>query len=464
MDILLIIFIFFVLTALFSINQKNYLYLMCFILPFHTLILSLLYKFHLPISYIRVISSWKEIAIISMLLVIFTFTITKVVLSRETISIKFVDLPVYLFFTLSIVYLVFPLDRNQPLLLRIVGFRSTVFFVFSYIIGKNIRLNEIQLMRILKRVSIFGFFVATWGLFEYLFLPYSFYTSVLGVEAFQEEYLGIHTGQYGVPVNWHTSVGQFRRAVSFFLGPHGHAGFYLISIIIAIVFLKYKIIKNNFFRTANIIIQFLVFLLAFTRSTWIAIITQITIIGKTERSRKILSIGLLAALGIILIVVFSYNFEDSYSNKIFVLNEGSSFGSHIIGWGLAFYQNLSRPLGHGLGTSGHIYSRYKGSWDSGSLVSAGEGEFFSVWHELGIIGLFVYLLMLWMFIVQLKKIRRMNSDYIKPIATISILVFIGVMIMGIFTVPRNIPFVWNLCWFLLGYTSRFLKPFTKFGL
>lgn len=374
-----------------------FLVLLTFGFILHPMLVSkiLVTKFQLTGITEKIVLSWKDV----LLLLIFLRSLFDI---RGSQKYKF--LPNAFLYLLAFIFLgTSYLFIKSDFISSLSGYRYDYEPFLILFAAYNLKFDRQKLLNFLKLFLIFSFLLAIWALFQ---------ANILGTKFLFENGYG-NNGRLDPAyfIAGHT----FQRAMGTLAAPNNYGVFVGISIIIAVYFRSY--FKYKWLYYVFLTIQCISLIETFSRSAWLGLIMCIIIYVLLEKKKNIfMIIVFIATLGCLLFfIVLIANPDNTIVNyliKTITLEDSSSLG-HWNSWveGINFIAN--NPFGIGLGIAGP-----KASALTGEFLNV-ESSYFLIAYELGIIGLFVFLIfnmsILWTFKKRFTFLREEESSFIKSV-------------------------------------------------
>ena len=417
------------------------------LLPFHFPAMLLMFNVGIGHDSIRAFSVWKEVAALGLLAVLLVRQVGSGKLPRTRV----LDGIILAFFLLNFLYLIFPVmsPREVALAARAQGFRDNTFFVILYFIGRlaPLAVSEVRLVAA-TAIGVGAFGVAV-GLVERVLLPIQIFFDPLHLDDFMRDYVNLHFFT-GIPFNFWTSTGTVRRSVSFYLSSQHFATASVLLFPLVLVLRRPLRPFPAALRMPLLALFAVGLALPLTRSVMLACFLQIVLIGwATRRPHYVLSGVLSVAL---MVTAASALFDVSgYVRSVVSTPEGSLL-SHVSSWRDATGIVQAYPFGVGFGIFDSVAER---AATGGAGVLAGEGEYAFTAVALGVPGLLLFLALqggtAWMLF---HTWRGGDSASVRQLALFVLAVFLGYVIVGMFTQVRHIPAVLFPLWWLVGAVAR----------
>jgi O-antigen ligase len=427
------------------------LYLYIMILPFQYLIMMILFGvLKLPPRLILVLSSWKEILI---LVVILTALIHSLQKKSFKLTLTFVDVLMVIFLVYGLFHFVVPdsfLGVESSLNLKLYGFKADFLFVFIYFAGRTVSLTKRNIHFITKLLIFIGLFTAIIGIIEVLFINEQIFVK-LGYQEYTNDYLGIfYNGKYGLADNFWTDFGgiSLRRSVSVYMSAQPFSQSFLLIIPITLVLLFNPGFRKKKLLSVALLIMLLALLMTITRAVIIMCSVQIALLGVLLKKWNTTVILTLFSFLILIFVMVTPNFF-AFIERTINLEDPSALG-HIRMWERSITYFQEHPLfGVGLGMAGETSQRFQG------LEAGGESEYFVYASELGLIGLTLYCVI---FLSVLKRgfraFFKTKEPYTKNFILAVTMCGLGILIVSTISYTRGAIFGYFIFWWLAGYLVR----------
>jgi len=406
-------------------------------LSVYTLLLSLLFKLTQSVLLINILKSIKEL--IPALFILIVFLASKITMKLKLVKL---DLYILLFGLLCVVYLSLPGSGS----VKFFGFKSLTFFLLPYVLGRIINLKINQKLSILKLFVSIGLLASLLGLIEFIF--YSSIHELTGYSAYNQFFFNQNpSGHYGLTWTFETGSGH-RRFSSFFANPLEYASSILLIFPIAFGIFNYNKennINSKIGRFAFLIIAVSI-IFPFSRASSIALMLEFFVIAIVfNKTRMLLNVVVIS------FTVFALLFISGKGVRSFVINtitfENASSKGHLEEWGNGFSAILDTPLGHGLGTSGTIGARFDNK-------TGGENQFVINGVQLGILGLLLYLLIIWESIRKNLQLFRYGTGIDKWIGFVVVVTRIGIIIPTFTSAIETYLFLSFSLWLLTGISVK----------
>lgn len=404
-------------------------------LPFHVAAMAILFGgLGLSASTVRSIATWKELAVVFLLVAVITRAATgRGPKTRLTLC----DIWVGGIITIAAVFFLageswFQLDL--PRLAKYLGFRDIAFYLLLYYVGRATP-EVLSDLRTLRRFYVVGFVVAAIGLVEWMFVGPD-QLVVLGVAAYFQDFLGLTaftTGnEYGLPTSYWTRIGgrEVQRIGSVFLGGQGMAVPFLLLLPAATGWLVLRRRRLNLLVWAGYAVMWAGLLLTLTRVTIIACALQVGAFFLLLR-RPIATVSAAATgVAVFLVTLVAVPGVAGFVWDTLTWQTGSS-RTHLEDWTRGYEAMLTHPFGAGLGTTDLAAVRV------GILPLAIDNQYLEYAVELGLLGLALHLLIFVAITAAAFRVIRESSDettrtsaMVVAVATLGIL--INALTAGVF--------------------------------
>lgn len=356
------------------------------------------------------------------------------------------DKSLILFVMLAGSFLILPIGEAS-FLSKLVYFKNLLLLPIFYFFGRNIKLDIGHWRKAYK--ILFGLILCTtavvvlekvMGVHLHAVLDWSRYQ----LDVYDNEVGGI----FGIGFTFEAQGGKPRYG-SFFAHPLELSASMLLPVALSIYLLlnvRFRENKVKYFMFLGTALLCVV--LAYSRATFVAFFIMIIYMAFLLRYYKILFSAFLAAI-IFTLYVFYFASEDL---RYFVIDtitfQNSSSITHLIDWAEAVESMIANPLGIGLGTSGNV------SGVEEELSIGGENQFLIFGVQMGVIGMLLYICILYLAIrdsAKAYKFADTKEERIIPFVAAS--VKIG-LLLPLFT--ANVEaylFISLVSWWLVGYSE-----------
>lgn len=348
--------------------------LFLFILPFHTLLTSYLIPTYFNIDNTYT-SPWRELLV---LLLLFKLLVNK---RSKKISLNLLAISIILFVAVITVSAL----AGKLSVASLYGFRV---YSFPFLIFCTLYFSPVKSIDKLKKTIIISSFIACIYGFLQIFV---FDTRFL---------LDIGYGKNGyLDHSFYIAGAEFQRLVGPFGSPNEFGSFLVLIILFTFDFYRKNI---KLFYLVIIIFELIALIYTFSRSAWISlIIASIYYLYKSRliSAKFIFSTMYFGVMMLLLVPIFSNKLFERIATHLFntvTLNEPSSRG-HLDSLIDGFYNMLLNPMGFGLGLSGPR------SKSLGTNIINVENSFILIAYELGIIGLLLFIAIIYFLIQFIKK-------------------------------------------------------------
>ena len=252
------------------------------------------------------------------------------------------------------------------------------------------------------------------------------------------------TGNYGLSWTFERQ-GSLPRFAAFFSNPLDFAASLLLFFSVGLNLLLHS--KYNSNRLAYLgLLLLVIFSFFFSYSRGAIIASGILVFFTLFLEKKYFLLRI--ALGLVVMLV-TYIFFSSYELDYFVLDtfnfQNTSSLGHLLEWLEGIESMLLHPMGIGLAMSGN------GNGVEQALKISGENQFLIYGVQMGFLGLFIYISMLFKAIKDsLKVFKDSSKQHVRSISYVAAATKIGLLI-PLFTANAELYlFVAFLSWFLIG--------------
>jgi len=414
----------------------------CLYLPFYTTILSVVYKQTGSALAVGVFQYSKELIV---LLAIVAFVLYKRDFFAYGFKLLLIDYVFIIFLGLAMAFVVLPIGAAS-LLQKVLYFKNIAVLGIMYFFGRNARLEDVKVGTISK--VIFGIAIAAFllNLFEYY--TDTHFQSTTGYALFNEAINKKEPeGSFYLTWTFETQTGQ-KRFASFFSNPLELASAVMLMFPMALIyFLKESNPVKKLLYTAVVFCTIGSLVLAFSRASLAALFVQLTFIAFILRYYKIIyGMAFLAAVAGIYLTYFASRDLQDFIYDTVTFQNASSVG-HLVEWFQGIESMINSPQGIGLAMSGNA-----ASVDDSSKVG-GENQFIIFGVQLGVFGLFLYCLLLFLAVLySLRAYRSAHSAEDRVIPFTAAAAKVG-LLLPLFTSNVEIYlFVAYVSWWMVGYS------------
>ncbi|GAB5524371.1 MAG: hypothetical protein Roseis2KO_22430 [Roseivirga sp.] len=442
--LLVIAYVIFAAFILNGIGQGKLHYLLVYLvvfLPGYTIFLSVTYAF-LEIEGLTMLLRYSKELVILYALCIWALGRKK---SLLTSSWKFSVLDWHFigFFALSGSYLVLPIGEAD-FVSKATYFKNIMLLCIVYLFGRQIPISFNQWKSIFRLVITFTIIAFSVVLLERITSTH--FHSYLGYARYTSDILGLEpTGSFGLNWTFQAQGGQPRYG-AIFSNPLEFSASMLVSFAIAMIYLLFVQHESNKFKYLGLLVAVSIcVMLAYSRATFVAFFIVVLFMALLLRFYKIIGAAGLAGLALVIYVLFFAPDDTRYFVEDTLLFQNSSSITHAIEWLEGVNSMIENPMGIGLAMSGNA-----GGVDD-DLRVGGENQYLIFGVQLGVIGLFIYLGMLYFGIRNSWRAYRMSfsrTDKIVPFIAAS--VKFG-LLLPLFTANAEAYlFVSLFSWWLVG--------------
>lgn len=420
---------------------------MTWALTFHILIIALLFGLlHLPMSVVRGIAAWKEIATVLLVILV----IGRAAMGRgPRVAITASDLCAggWLALTAVVFLTEATVLRNfVPLRAALFGLRDAAFFVLFYFVGRAT--PEIADGDALARRAYMVLLVTcTVAILEQIFITPQMLV-VLGVGSYVRDFLGteVYTqgNVYGLPDNYWSLMGGHlvRRSGSVFLSSQGFALIFVVFLPGATLWALRNDVGGAVRRHLGYAVIWAGLLTTFTRAA--IVIGLVQLLAILAWRRRATSVALAAAVGL---AVFLVGLVAVPGLATFVLDtltwQSGSSTSHLKDWTNGVTAFLEQPWGYGLGTTDQSAVR------GGLEPITSDNLYLKYAVEMGLPGLLLLVGTLTSFVGAGVRLTRFGTEEPQRWLGLTVaLATLGVIVYGVTGVIFSDPIVaYLLFWF-----------------
>ena len=440
LSIIYIGFIGFVLKKIFEGDIYYLLLYILFTLPFYSTLQLIIFKGFNVIPFVNLLKYSKDFVFFTGFFILI-FGKKESFIEREW-QLTLLDKLFLGFMTLTLIYTLIPLG-SASLLSKMIYAKNIFLMGIIYFLGRHTNIDEQRWRFIVKFIIclIVGSFLLALleiisGVHLQSILDYGRFNSIM--------YDVSPTGNYGLSWTFERQ-GSLPRFAAFFSNPLDFAASLLLFFSVGLNLLLHS--KYNSNRLAYLGLLLLVifsFFFSYSRGAIIASVILVFLTLFLEKKYFLLRI----ALGLVVLLV-TYIFFSSYELDYFVLDtfnfQNTSSLGHLLEWLEGIESMLLHPMGIGLAMSGN------GNGVEQALKISGENQFLIYGVQMGFLGLFIYISMLFKAIKDsLKVFKDSSKQHVRSISYVAAATKIGLLI-PLFTANAELYlFVAFLSWFLIG--------------
>lgn len=417
------------------------LYLLLLITPVHLLLMIILYGVvGLSVSQVYLFASWKEVAIVILLI----YAVLSAMLHLELMKppkIYFVDICVALYIGLNLLYFFF-IDSQTGMVAKMYGLREGILPGIVYFVFRLIPFNPKQVWTTFKLILVLGMVAGIIAIAERLISPVNLLISI----GYREYFMDVISVPQVLNKDlllahnyWsYTSLGPLRRVGSIFVHP---LVFGISSILIVVVGAYYAAFRKK--SVLYLVIPLIALFFTLSRGPIIASLIGISVlitIRKKGHSRGILYLGIILLLLLFVlspaVMAFLHDtlkFKDtSVISRIGALNRGLNF-------------IMENPLGGRLTTA---FARFQ-------TMGGYESQYLETASQVGVLGVFLLLVMtLTPALKGLRFLQVCKNEYERSLLTICAASGVAFFFFGFINSIWNNPFVLVGYWWLAGATMQ----------
>jgi len=425
---------------IFEAKWEYVIYFLLLYLPIYITLLSISYKATGAVLWVQFFQIAKEFVVISALI---SFLVYHKNLWEKVWRLNTVDKLFLLFMLLASLYLFLPI--GAPFLSKLLYYKSMLIPAIVYFLGRNSCLEDFEVKRVFQMI--------------FLIVIAAFLVNLI------EKTLDVHLqtligyADYNLNINNIEPSGNFdltwtfetqaitKRLASFYADPLELASSVLLGFSAALIW--YLTSKKNLslIYICLMLMSLASLFFSASRAAFAAFFVMIFFVAIIFKLRKLIFSGL-AILLLFLVYVGFFASEDFYYFVIDTLTfENTSSVGHVIEWVLSLESMVNNPLGLGLAMSGNFGSV------TDELRVGGENQFLIFGVQLGWLGMFLYVLLLFYSIYYSIKTFYLTSNTMDArVAFVAGTVKFGLLI-PLFTANVEIyTYVSWVTWWMVGYS------------
>jgi hypothetical protein len=438
--------------------------LFLWILPFHSLIIALLFGyFGVSAGVARTIAAWKEAAIVMFLLWMFIRTLSG--RGRNT-PIMATDVAVTALIGLAVVCLIVAdpvFHARIPVGAEFYAFRDGFFFMLLYYVGRSMpELADSEI--VMKHAFFIALVIGVVGILERLFISPDMLV-LLGVASYMNDFLGLaaytSNNAWGLPANYWTDMGgvAVRRSGSVFLHSQGFALPFLFLMPAASAWaLNQRRRHPNLVRLGYALIWGGM-LMSITRVTTVICVVQVALFYLMMRRPEWAFGSVVTAVAAIAVTILVVPGLMHFVWETLSWQTGSGT-THIKDWGEGALAFLEQPWGHGLGTTDAAPLRFL------RLPLSADNMYLSYGVQLGVAGLLAFVVMLGsILVVSWHSVWIAATETQRRFFAVVTLTSLGIFLNGVTSVVFSstlLAYVFFLCAGAAMTVAQQLHPTSDF--
>lgn len=392
------------------LSASNILLFCILLLPLHTQVFYMVLPFYTHISR-DIVSIWKEVLFVFLILIF----ILNFFLRNDPVKLLPIDLIILSF--ILFLFLEIPISDNRSEALYGLRVFSEPLVVFY--LARHARLSIKTINKFFIAMFYSGVIISVWGIIQ---------ASILGDKFLIN--LGYDSLNGKLMTSFYIAMFYFQRAVGTFGSPNTFGIYLQICVMLGIYLNHQRLITYKKVYYLSNILMLCALIYSFSRSAILALILSMTLFNSLIHGLKKCMVSIFVIV-LVLSIAFTFIF---FSNKDIVeplithtkntltLQDPSVMG-HIDSINNSINFTLKNPFGIGLGKTGP-----RASARTGVFINS-ENSFFILLFDLGIYGLFLYLLLLCLIIVNIyTKILNITFCSIKSLYVVILSILIGQLI------------------------------------
>jgi len=434
--------IFWVLSKMLLLGKWEYgIYFLLLFLPFYTTVLSVAYlatNSELIVKFFQLI---KEIVILTSLI---CFVFFQKNLFEYPIRLHKVDILFLAFLAIGFIYMILPIGEASTIN-KALYFKNMLIPGLVYFMGRNTLFDDREISLLFK-----GIFLIAIGALLVNLVEKSIDTHLQSLTGYAGFNLAINdmepTGNFGLTWTFETQA-TTKRLASFFSDPLELASSVLLGFSAGLIWFLTSKRENWFAYTLVMLCSLGSLFFASSRAAFLSFFIMIFFIAMIFKLYKLIIPGIGFLLFFVLYVVFLASDEFYYFIVDTITFENPSSAGHVLEWLIALDSMIANPFGIGLAMSGNV-----GSVEE-ELRVGGENQFLIFGVQMGWIGMFIYILILFYGIkTALKVFNRTENLMTARIAFVAATVKFG-LLLPLFTANAEVyAYVSWITWWMVGYS------------
>ncbi|MFC4871110.1 O-antigen ligase domain-containing protein [Negadavirga shengliensis] len=416
-------------------------YFMLLYLPFYISILSIAYQ---ATGSDVVVAFFQYLKELILALAVLAFVLYQKDPFGYGFKLNIIDWLFMVFFSLATVYLFLPLGE-ATFVNKLLYLKNTLLIGAFYFLGRNTVFDAGQIKRVFSIIMGIAIAACCLNIFEKTVGVH--FQNMTGYALFNYAINGVEpSGNYGLSWTFETQTTGMRLA-SFFSDPLELASSCLLAFSTGLIwYLSTKREEGGFYMLVMVAAVGSLFFSA-SRAAFGAFFLMVFFIAVVFRLYRLLLLGLgLLATFVIYVVYFASDDFYYFVYDTITFQNASSVG-HVIEWLLALDTMLANPEGIGLAMSGNT-----GSVEDEVRVG-GENQFLIYGVQLGVMGMLLYITILFLGIFKSMKVFRASEDVnLARMAFVTGATKFG-LLLPLFTANAELyAYVSLTTWWMMGYT------------
>ncbi|MCC6454912.1 MAG: hypothetical protein IT328_08230 [Caldilineaceae bacterium] len=418
------------------------LYVFIFLLPLYQWSMVALLKLTGSTMLVSAIQPWKEVLIFATLGLVGGYHLLFV----QRVRLKLLDLLMLGYLALNLLYIVIPFATSP--VTRLYGFRSLVLLVFLYFLGRVVPLAPIRQKQLINAFLLLGIGTGIFALVDRFLLPIDWPTRLGFYDYLASESASGSIGFIGpmnMPWTFWTSTGM-RRTSSFFANPLDMAASVHLMGVAALVVMLMTRRRTRWHLLAKVAfgLTLIALLFSISRTSIVTFALETMLVAFLLRRHQLLLLIILMAMVGFVAALFSP--LGAFILETITLRNSSMLG-HFEGWEDGFLSILQTPWGLGPGTSGHAGAR-------SGLQVGGESQYVITGVQLGVMGLFFYVMLQVVAIRDSIRLFRRSAGPTQMLALITGVSRVGLAIVGLTANNEIYLFSAYVSWWLVGWVHQ----------
>jgi hypothetical protein len=414
--------------------------LLLWVLPFHAITIAFFFGvLHAGMHATVIMASWKEAVAVALL----TIVVTRSVLTRGPgVALAAPDVAITGLIALAVLFAIVEnpmFAAGIPPKVELFGFRSSVFFMFLYYVGRGVP-DIAERSTYVKHLFRIAVVVAAIGVVERIFVTPQMLVA-LGAASYMNDFLGLTAStagnDWGLPSNYWSMLGRVpvRRAGSVFLGGQAFALPFLLLIPAATAWVFGSSNRPSIWRVIGYAVIWAGLLVTITRTTILVCVLQVLIYFLiTRRPTRVVG-AMLWALVVFLVALILVPGLASFVLATATFQTASSY-SHVFDWRRGLTAFFDQPWGHGLGSSDQVAARF------GRTPITADNIFLGYAVDLGTFGLIAYLAVVFTIgLFSWRLFRSARTSDMRMVAVTVVLTNVGIALNGASSSPFNSVFL-----------------------
>ncbi|WP_283773966.1 O-antigen ligase family protein [Aquiflexum sp. TKW24L] len=418
-------------------------YFLAAYLPFHITFLSLVFQATESTLPVTLVQLAKDLMVIFAVLL---FVLYNRKIFDYPFRIQIVDYLFLAFIGLAFLFLLLPIGETG-FVNKALYFKTMLIPCLVYFVGRNTVFEDLEVKRLFQVIFIITLSAFAVNLLEGFFNVHL--QNFTGYAVFNQVVYNMEpSGNFGLAWTFETQA-ITKRFASFFSDPLELASSVLLGFAAGLIWFLTSKREHSFPYILVMICAMGSLFFSSSRAAFGAFFIMIFFIAVIFKLNRLILFGFGLFLSFVIFVIF-FASEDFYYFVVDTLTfQNASSVGHVVEWLIALESMIANPLGIGLAMSGN----------SGSVTEearvGGENQFLIYGVQLGLLGLLLFIILLYYAIQRSIKVFRMTDNVMSArIAFTGAAVKTG-LLLPLFTANADLyAYVSWISWWMIGYSMN----------